>query len=142
MEDHIRLILFFIVGMTGAAIYLFILDQKGELKTVKTKSRALGLKLSALIFILVGGLVTLMYESSLNAEFVLTQIWAILLVGFGWQALFNALAPNQTPVTHGEEKPSEVETLKARVNELERASEGRKKKELQELDNKLKAMGQ
>jgi hypothetical protein len=78
---------FYVLGVIGAAAYIATLFLTGNLKSIRSQDAPL--KVVIFIFMAVGGLVTALYELSLNKPLVLTMWWSVFLLGFGWQGLIS-----------------------------------------------------
>jgi hypothetical protein len=88
MENSIyEMFWFFVIGMAGSATQLFILLMvSGDIRIIRNKM--VRERPMAILFILVGGFVTLLFSLSLQqGPLVPSAAWKVFLAGLGWQGV-------------------------------------------------------
>lgn len=113
------LILFFLVGVAGASINEATRLIGNNLTRVRVENKTVPLKVTIPIFIIVGGVVTLMYEMHIGVPFAETNAWKIVVIGFFWQALFKSYTP---PIANQREKEltDELNRTKRKLKKTEK----------------------
>jgi hypothetical protein len=123
---------FFVFGLAGAAVYEFVLFITHKLERVKVEDKAIPLKFTIPMFLLVGGVVTLIYQMHFGTAFVEINGWKIFLIGFGWQAIVKSYVPSEKArLAHTE--PTMNQALADRVKRLEDQQTGGSKTYIDEL---------
>lgn len=115
MISNNDLIIFFIIGLAGAAIYE--VTKIRSLTRVRIENKPIPLKATIPIFLIAGGVVTLFYEMHMGTPFNELNSWKIFAIGFGWQAVLKNYIPSEKAPAKGE--PTEIQALSDRLNTLE-----------------------
>jgi hypothetical protein len=105
--------LFFIIGLAGSATQLFIiLLVSGDIRIIRNK--VIPATMMAILFILVGGIVTLIYASTFQTPLIPSGVWKVFIVGLGWQGIVVSYA-----IAKKADEGEDAGTLKAANNKLE-----------------------
>jgi hypothetical protein len=117
--------LFFILGLAGSAIQLFIvLLVSGDTRIIRNK--VIPERLMAILFILVGGIVTLIYASTFQTPLIPSTVWKVFIVGLGWQGIVVSYA-----IAKKADEGEDAATIKAANEKLQ--------KRVEDLEKNLKS---
>src|SRR5437867_9332465 len=90
-NSPVEMMWFFLIGIAGSAVQLFILLLvSGDISVIKNK--VMPTRAMVPLYILVGGFVTMLYSLTFQDSLIPSNIWKVFLVGVGWQGLIVSYA--------------------------------------------------